>query len=373
MSKNINKKKVLIFTGHYLPGTKSGGPVQTIYNLTQAYTDYADFFIVCKDRDINDDDQYTAVKVNEWNCAFGANIYYCSIDKITRAEIKKLCDGFDIVFCCGTYDRYSIILSSLARHRLIQNLIIAPMGNLNRNALNLKSRKKKIFWFIAKIFKLHKNVKWSFSTKNEYSEAINILGNKINYMISSDIPRHPVDCTRVANEKLRVVFLSRISRIKNLIQTINVLTKVKAPIVFDIYGPIEDQEYWAECQKQLKLMPKNIEWTYFGSVEPNNVQKTFSKYDIFLFLTLGENFGHAIFESISSGCLPIISKYTPWTDSKVVDVFDLDNTELISQKIDFYNLHRDELLKNQKHCIDYAKDKYKKIVTENEFLTLLIE
>lgn len=41
---------------------------------------------------------------------------------------------------------------------------------------------------------------------------------------------------------------------------------------------------------------------------------TLANYDVFLFPTFGENFGHVISESLIAGCLPIISNTTPWTD-----------------------------------------------------------
>ena len=44
------------------------------------------------------------------------------------------------------------------------------------------------------------------------------------------------------------------------------------------------------------------------------VIETFSKYDVFLFPTKGENYGHVIFEALAGGCIPIISDQTPWND-----------------------------------------------------------
>src|SRR5690606_19875115 len=51
-----------------------------------------------------------------------------------------------------------------------------------------------------------------------------------------------------------------------------------------------------------------------GSVTPDKVFHTLRSYHLFILPTLGENFGHAIFEALSTGCPVLISNRTPWND-----------------------------------------------------------
>jgi len=44
------------------------------------------------------------------------------------------------------------------------------------------------------------------------------------------------------------------------------------------------------------------------------VRPTLRKHDLFFFPTLGENFGHVIFESLAAGVPVLVSDQTPWRD-----------------------------------------------------------
>ena len=111
-----------------------------------------------------------------------------------------------------------------------------------------------------------------------------------------------------------MVFISRIHPKKNLLYAIECLSDVSGEVHFDIYGSIENKEYWEECKKAIELLPDNIHVQYCGLVEHDKVHDVFSNYDAFLFPTLSENYGHVIAEALLSGCPVIISDQTPWTD-----------------------------------------------------------
>ena len=51
-----------------------------------------------------------------------------------------------------------------------------------------------------------------------------------------------------------------------------------------------------------------------GPLDKKNIHNTLAKYDLFVFPTLGENFGHVIFDAIKSGLPILISNKTPWND-----------------------------------------------------------
>ena len=83
-------------------------------------------------------------------------------------------------------------------------------------------------------------------------------------------------------------------------------------ITFDIYGSAENVKYWKKCQLLISKLPDNIEASYCGELEPKNVVDTFSDYDLLLFPSGGENYGHVIAESLSVGTPVLISNNTPW-------------------------------------------------------------
>jgi glycosyltransferase involved in cell wall biosynthesis len=111
---------------------------------------------------------------------------------------------------------------------------------------------------------------------------------------------------------LRVCFLSRISPMKNLDYALRVLSEVRVPVQFSIYGPIEDPPYWAVCEKLRATLPPHIEAAYKGPVDHLEVVSTLARHDLFLFPTRGENFGHVIHEALRAGLPLLIGDQTPW-------------------------------------------------------------
>jgi glycosyltransferase involved in cell wall biosynthesis len=100
--------------------------------------------------------------------------------------------------------------------------------------------------------------------------------------------------------------------VKNLEYALQILSKVRARVFFDIYGTLEDLKYWNECQELIKKLPDNIKVKYMGIVKPDMVVPVFSFYDLFLFPSGGENYGHVIAESLTAGTPVLISDKTPW-------------------------------------------------------------
>jgi glycosyltransferase involved in cell wall biosynthesis len=122
----------------------------------------------------------------------------------------------------------------------------------------------------------------------------------------------PVALDCASGRALRIVFLSRIDRKKNLDYALNVLRDMDITIEFDIYGPVSDGAYWRACQRMAAQMPGNVIVTYKGAIPNAAVAETLSKYDALLLPTAGENFGHAIFDALAVGLPVIISDRTPW-------------------------------------------------------------
>ncbi len=81
-----------------------------------------------------------------------------------------------------------------------------------------------------------------------------------------------------------------------------------------MYGPAEDPAYWAECQSAAAALPRHVSFSYKGTLQAQQVAQKFAEYDLFLFPTLGENFGHVIAEALSAGLPVLLSNNTPWRD-----------------------------------------------------------
>ena len=105
---------------------------------------------------------------------------------------------------------------------------------------------------------------------------------------------------------------------------------MKSKVVFDIYGPIAEAQYWAECQRLIAGLSSNVVARYRGVVAADDVMRVFAQYDLFLLPTGGEGYGHVIVESLLAGTPVLISRETLWRDLATaglgwdVDLGDLD-------------------------------------------------
>ena len=90
------------------------------------------------------------------------------------------------------------------------------------------------------------------------------------------------------------------------------LKSITRKVIFDIYGPIEDVNYWDKCKNAIDKLPPYIKVSYKGELPPQKVIIIMRKYHAFLLPTFSENFGHVIVEAMQAGLIPIISDQTPW-------------------------------------------------------------
>lgn len=161
--------------------------------------------------------------------------------------------------------------------------------------------------------------------------------------------------------ELKLVYISRIHPMKNLLQVLNILRKFDAKIEFNIYGPIEDQEYWRKCKELIDLMSSEVRVNYNGLIAHDKVNEIYHENHISILLTFGENFGHAISEALIGGCPIIISDKTPWRNVQSFNSgwdLPLDNSDLIEEKIKYFvELDDSKYKEMSKSAFEYGKNK----------------
>ena len=319
--------KVLVVIGHYLPGFKSGGILRSVENTINYLCDEFDFFVLTRNHDVGDTTPYSNVRLNQWKTVGNSKVLYldpnsslfnyiCTTVNLTPHDVIHLNSFFDPL-------SIKVLLGNKIGKIKCGPIVLSPRGEFGWASLRLRFYKKLIYILIARLFGLFNGIKWHASVIHEKNDIMKIMGVKEeNILIAKDLPLFvsqnykpelPFDEFETT-PALRVVFISNIGPEKNLHYAINVLSKVKVQIVFNIYGRIVNEKYWKKCQRLIKTLPENVQASYLGELKPNEVVGTFSKYDLFLFPSGGENYGHVIAESLSSGTPVLISKNTPWLD-----------------------------------------------------------
>jgi glycosyltransferase involved in cell wall biosynthesis len=312
--------------------------------------DEYDFYIVTRDRDFGDKAPYGLPR-GTWVPQGLAKVYYLSPSPRLMETILELVEKrrFDVIYLNSLFSpifSFWPLLLMRTLHRKKVKVVLAPRGELATSALAQKPLKKRVFVSLIKALGTHRNVVWQASSSMEARDIQRVWGDKVEVQIASDLPpkglSDKVLVKRGSNPRsekreseLRVVFLSRIARIKNLHWALERLAFLKGEVRFDIWGPIADLEYWKLCQKVAESLPPNVQVEYKGVVEADKVSDVLSKYDLFFLPTLGENFGHAIIEALSSGCPVLISDQTPWKDLDRAgsEALPLNDAELFSSRL----------------------------------------
>lgn len=323
--------RILITLGYYLPGYKGGGPVRSVANLVQLLGKEFEFWILTADRDLGDKVHYPNVTPNHWQPVGKAHVMYLSPDRMTLAgwarQIGQV--DHDLIYLNGflsSQTRQTLLLKRMGKMAR-SPVVIAPRGEFSPGALGIKSFKKRIYTQTTLRLGLYDGLIWHATSNSEIVDIEAVLGRYIpdlakRIMLAPNLVAPLSTDTMFKQNALkrghtgRIVFLSRIARKKNLVFALNILRDIDMPVVFDIYGPKEDQHYWEECTQLIRNLPPNIQVTYRGSITPERVPDVLANYHLFFFPTLGENFGHAIVEAWAAGLPVLISDQTPWRNLK---------------------------------------------------------
>lgn len=321
------KKKVLIMAGYYIPSVKGGGPIQSIKNLVDNLSDKIDFYIVAVDRDLGDNKPFENIKVDKWVEVGKAMVLYTNTSKLTWRKTTEVLNSvaYDVLylnsFFAYKFSTVPILLWKLKKIQKIhkKKLVLAPRGQFSSGALGLKSSKKTLFIKVVRKIGLYNGITWHATADTEKVDIERIFGDKTDIIVANNLTANYEGfkfgkAIKKNKGELKIVFISRIHPKKNLKGAIEFLKSVKGKVEFNIYGPIEDKLYWSECKMAISELSPNIKVLYKGTVEHDEVINIFKQHHVFLFPTLGENFGHVISEALIGGCPVIISNQTPWRD-----------------------------------------------------------
>jgi len=309
------KPKIIIFIDWFYPAYKAGGPLKSVYNLIQNLKGDFEFYIVTGDRDI--DGQRVDQPLDQWTEKDGYKVTYLSPEKQKSLVYKTIAEEInpDWVYYNSLFSKNFTLKPYRALKKLGVKQMIAPRGMLGQGALNIKPLKKKAFLAAAKNFLFDKETYWHATSQqeaNEIAKELKVSKDKIRIAsnLASPLPRD-FEIVRKREEEIKLFFLSRISKKKNLLFILEFLNELPEleHLTLDIYGPIEKDGHWEKCEP---LIEGDERITYKGEIHPHAIPGMISKYHFLVLPTLHENYGHVIAETLSQGRPVLISDQTPW-------------------------------------------------------------
>lgn len=357
------RPKILVFVGHYLPGFRSGGPARTLSCLIEALSAEFDFYVCTLNYDTGEKEPYTSVHSNAWNQVGSAKVYY--VPRFTVAGIRRIVEELrpDLLYFNSFFS--SVTIQGLIARRTAQlsgiRTVLATRGEMAPAALRIKRWKKRSYMLIANLFGIYKGVAWQASSDREKVDIIRELSSfgvrEEGVHVASDLGFGYQASTASTPPKVEgsahFVTLSRIVPMKNLPYSLDRMAELNGRVTLDIFGPVEDQQVWRECEQKISTLPENVCVRFLGPLEPARVLGELGQRQFFILPTLGENYGHVIIEGAAAGCPIIISDRTQWLDLQRAGVgwdISLEDRAMWNSVL--------------QRCVDMGEMEYRKMSTE---------
>jgi glycosyltransferase involved in cell wall biosynthesis len=355
------KPRITVFTRSYPPAYLRGGPARSLHALVEGLASEFAFSVITSAYDDCTTRHMPSIEPDLWATYDHARVWY-SPNRVIRVRktIKLLMETEPhLVYVNSLFDCQFAILPLLIARIVWQKVpvVLAPRGELSTGALMWKPRRKRAFLRAFKCLKLHKSVTWHASTTLERTDIERSFGADIKCKVAMDLRTGLFAIQSVqtatsrdpARQRNSLVFFSRIVPKKNLLSLIRAMQVVGSNARLSVAGPIEDPKYWRECLDLISRLRDPAVVKYVGTVPSDNVVDFLSRFELFVFPTLGENFGHVVLEALAAGTPVIVGCETPWAkldSTGAVWTCDPCNPEAIARLIDrFLDLREEDRIR----------------------------
>ena len=305
--------RVLVFIPWFSPSYLAGGPVQSVLNLVSAKPEGIEFRIFCGDTDLGGR-KPEGILSDQW-VVFNER---CSVFYATRSgQFTKIRNSIktinpSLIYIVGIFSPvYNLLPLVFSSGRPV---LISPRGMLHPGALSKKSLKKQIYLHLFDRLVKKRRCGFHVSDDTEAGFVMRRYGNNIRVVPVANLPNViPFRAKRIRDPgRLRLITVALISPMKNHLAILRALGRVVHDITYDIVGPVKDEAYWRNCLEEIGRLPQNIKVHYHGAAVPSMLPGFYYNSDVFICPSESENFGHAFYEALSSGCPVITSCNTPW-------------------------------------------------------------
>lgn len=312
------RPRVLVLTPWFLPGEQGGGSVLAVRYLVEQLAPAFEFVVATADRDFGAAEPYPE-SVRRQACeAMQVPIHHLPPGPARAAALWQLLkQPFDLIYLNSVLSPGLALLPLLLRRAGLARqarLLIAPRGELQQQLLAMKSGRKRLYLQLMKAAGLYQGA-WLHATSDAEAQDLQAL-ELAPVMQAADLaptqwPALPAP-RPVAQGPLRVAFVSRIDRNKNLAQALRVLAQLQVPVAFSVAGPVGDADYWSACEAQMRDLPAHITVRKCGALTHDGVLALLAEQELLFLPTWSENHGYVIHEALLAGCALLISDRTPW-------------------------------------------------------------
>lgn len=266
-----------------------------------------------------------------------------------------------IIFIHGLWDLFSLRCYLIALFLRLP-IMISPHGMLEDWAFNHKKVKKRFAWFTyQKVMMKFANaiVVNSDKEKNTVKKRVS---NKFIEVIPNAVDLESNNLPSFKDRSKRVLFLSRVSKVKGVPDLIEAWSKVhsKKNYKLSIAGPIDDD--MKDVLEEL-LAYYNVKESVeiLGPVYGTSKWNLYKDSHLFVLPSYSENFGIVIAESLSCGTPVITTESTPWLNLCVDEIgFTVPNNshKLYLAIEEFINLPYERKLHMSEKAFSYSSVRF---------------
>lgn len=308
------EESIVFVTRYFPPAYLAGGPPRSVAALVEAISSKIDVRVISSSFDLGR--RPLAVTADQW-VSGPASTYFASSDREAVRQLWRTISNTErtTLHLNSLFDRTfglaALAVGILRGHRII----VAPRGELASGALSIKPVRKRLLLTLLRLGRIQSRVEWHATAETEASDIRHVLGSEVVCHVAPVIRQPPALPDRRRDNldsTTRIVFYSRIAPKKNLKAAIEIVGNLP-DCHLTVAGPIDDDVYAAECRSLVQDLGLGNRVEFAGALPSDEAIDFLSNFDLFLLPTLGENYGHVIFESLAAGTPVVIADTTPWT------------------------------------------------------------
>lgn len=351
--------RILVVASAYAPAVRAGGVARTLTNLVDELgRDDMTVDVVAPDRDLGDTAPFPGLSGRTVTRG-STKVHY--LDMTSMSQVSSLLKRlrrvrYDLIMVNSVWHPQAALMANiLVSLKVLRGpVLLLPHGELEEGCLAMKARKKRLAGYVYRGIYRHSVTIFGATS---HMEAKNIAAWCRGMPVVTSLNNKPDaiewGCPSSRSDKLQVLFLSRIHPKKGLLELLRGLVHVTGRIDLQIVGPLEVGAYWQECQAVMDHLPDNVTVTLAGLVQRDGLPELLHNSDCMVLLTVGENYGHVIAESLQAGCSVIATPTTPFTEVLAAGggqiVQDRDDYVEVSRVLDRWAAKTPEELLQERH------------------------
>ena len=320
-STSRRKQRVLICTDWFSPGMRAGGPIRSCVNLVNCISSELRLSILTGDRDLGSQSPYLGTRPGRWNnWQNKASVLYASRKQHTLGAFYRTLTRLrpQVVYLNSMFSLFGTLtpLFIITFTRSNAKVVLAPRGMLKSTALANRLYRKSIALFLLRCLRIQHRIHFHATSIDEADEIQTHFPGATTTVLPN-IPVSPLKQLAVQQEakktgSVRLVFVGRVHPIKNLHLVLEFLEQADCQSELNVIGPSEDVNYDQHCRRLATKIEHKCQVRFHDACSPDETLQWMRNSDCLILPTEGENFGHAIFESLAMGTPVLISNRTIW-------------------------------------------------------------